>query len=211
MSPQSMWGIPGTAAWASRPEQPGVVTGQTPAPGSAATIPPPTAQQTHSAELAATALAERAGGNAGVPPVSAMPPVGTPQPAIGLSGERLTVTVTEVIDPGNEILTAAGFRLDVTERAVLVRTTVQNTGPGPHDCMPDLYLFLVAAGGGNLPKAPVAIAGHPAHRVGVPAGSSADGWTIFLIAADAELSGVRWCIRPDLADRTLTWSLPDVP
>ena len=74
--------------------------------------------------------------------------------------------------------------------------------------MPDLYLFLVDTAGRTLPKAPVAVAGHPAHRVGIAAGETAEGWTIFLIDAGVNLSGVRWCVRPDLADRTLTFSLP---
>lgn len=177
-SPESMWGIPGTATWANRADS---ATGAQVAPAQPPAAPPP---------------AERR-----------WVPVGSPQPATGLSGEQLTVTVAEVIDPGNDILNAAGFRLDDTERAVLVRTTIANAGPAPHDCMPDLYLFLMAADGSTLPKAPVAIAGRPAHRVGVAAGASVEGWTIFLIAADAELIGVRWCVRPDLSDRALTWSL----
>ncbi|WP_029137057.1 hypothetical protein [Nakamurella lactea] len=191
MSPESMWGVPGTAAWASREADPASTT-----------------QQGWSTEVTATTLAERAAGPAQVPPMTHTPPVGTAQRAVGLSGERLVVTVTEVVDPGDDILSAAGFRLDDTERAVLVRTTVANDGPAPHDCMPDLYLFLVAADGRALPKAPVAIGGHPAHRVGVAGGDSADGWTIFLIDSDVAVVGVRWCVRPDLADRTLTWSLP---
>lgn len=126
------------------------------------------------------------------PPPAGPSPYGAPQQATGLSGERLTVTVAEVIDPGNDALTSAGYRLDDGERAVLVRTTVANAGPAAHDCMPDLYLFLLDSGGKTLLKAPVSVAGHPAHRVGVAPGAQDVGWTIFLINADTELSGVRW-------------------
>jgi len=147
------------------------------------------------------------GDQPGAAPAAAGPPVGHAQRTVGLSGEQVTVTVAEVIDPGNDILSAAGYHLDNGERAVLVRTTLANAGPAPHDCMPDLYLFLVDAAGRTLPKAPVAVAGHPAHRVGVRPGAQADGWTIFLIDAATDLRGVRWCVRPDLIDRTLTWSV----
>ncbi|MGI8418687.1 MAG: hypothetical protein ACR2P2_21310, partial [Nakamurella sp.] len=184
-APESSWGLPGTAAWTDRQPPPG------PAPG---------AQQAHSAAIAESAQAT-------VAPVTQRHAVGVPAQATGLSGERVTVTVAEVIDPGNQVLTNAGYRLDDGERAVLVRTTVANAGPAAHDCMPDLYLFLVDADGKTLPKAPVSVVGHPAHRVGVAAGGQDDGWTIFLINADTTLSGVRWCVRPDLVDRTLTWSL----
>jgi len=157
--------------------------------------------------VAASTLAAAQDGPVPVASAVQAPAVGTAQQTVGLSGERVSVTVTEVIDPGNDVLTTAGYRLDDGERAVLVRTTLANAGPAPHDCMPDLYLFLLDATGRALPKAPVAVTGHPAHRVGVAAGAEADGWTIFLIDTATDLAGVRWCIRPDLLDRTLTWSL----
>lgn len=195
-SPQSVWGVPGNASWTTRGDQPG-----------AAPVPAPTVQAAESAAVAQSALAAAQAGSATVAPVAAGTPVGRAQRTVGLSGEQVSVTVAEVIDPGNDILTAAGYHLDDGERVVLVRTTLANAGPAPHDCMPDLYLFLVDAADRTLPKAPVAVAGHPAHRVGVPPGAQADGWTIFLIDAATDLRGVRWCVRPDLVDRTLTWSV----
>lgn len=133
--------------------------------------------------------------------------IGTPQSTTGLSGEQVTVTAAAVIDPGNELLTAAGYRLEPTERAILVRTTLSNAGPADHDTMPDLYLFLVDAAGATLAQAPVSVAGYFAHRVGVAPGATADGWTIFLIEATVTVTAVRWCVRPDLVDRTLSWSI----
>jgi len=195
-SAESVWGIPGTASWTSRADQP-----------AGAPVPPPTARATESAAVAQSALATAQADPTEVAPITAGPPVGRSQRTVGLSGEQLSVTVLQVIDPGNDILTSAGYRLDDGERAVLVHTALANAGPAEHDCMPDLYLFLVDAAGRTLPKAPVAVAGHPAHRVGVLSGAQADGWTIFLIDAATGLTGVRWSVRPDLIDRTLTWSL----
>lgn len=195
-SPASIWGIPGTASWTDR--APPDAAADTP-------VPPATTQAELSAVAAESAHAEA--GPSSVAPFDDSPRVGTPLRTNGLSGERVTVTVTQLIDPGNDVLTAAGYRLDATERAVLVRTTLSNAGPADHDTMPDLYLFLVDAGGATLPKAPVSVAGHPAHRVGVAPGVTVDGWTIFLIDEATAVAAVRWCVRPDLVDRTLTWSV----
>lgn len=117
------------------------------------------------------------------------------------------MTVDEAIDPADAVLAEAGFVSDPAERAVLVRTTVGNAGPAPHDCMPDLYLVLVDASGAVLQKAPMAVPGRPAHRVGVATGAGSDGWTLFLIPASTQLAAVRWSVRPDLLDRDLSWSL----
>ena len=59
--------------------------------------------------------------------------------------------------------------------------------------------------GAILTKAPMGVGSHPAYRVGVAAGGQADGWTVFLIPADTVLTDVVWSVRPDLADRTLSW------
>lgn len=133
--------------------------------------------------------------------------VGSTRSTTGLAGERLGVTVLEVIDPAQQILTSAGYVLDPDERALLVHTRVENAGPAPHDCMPDLYLVLSDASGRTLPKAPISVAGYPAHRVGVVPGGVADGWTVFLVGPQDRPTTVRWSVRPDLLDRTLDWSL----
>ena len=127
------------------------------------------------------------------------------QTTIGLAGEQLWVTLLEVIDPADGVLTNAGYRLDAGERAVLVRTAMANHGPAPHDALPDHYLVLRTSTGAILPKAPMGVGSHPAYRVGVAPGGQADGWTVFLIPADTVLTEVVWSVRPDLVDRTLTW------
>lgn len=175
------WGLPGSGAWARRE------------PSAAPSAPRPALD----ADGAPTSPRPSS-------PASAAP--GAPQRTVGLAGEHLSVTVSQVIDPATDVLTAAGYVLDPAERAVLVRTAIANHGPAAHDCMPDLYLVLVGADGGVLPKAPVSVAGYPAHRVGVAPGGVADGWTVFLIGADTAVETVRWSVRPDLVDRTLNWS-----
>jgi len=127
------------------------------------------------------------------------------QTTVGLAGEQLWVTLLEVIDPADDVLTNAGYRLDAGERAVLVRTAMANHGPAPHEALPDHYLVLRTASGAILPKAPMGVGSHPAYRVGVAPGGQADGWTVFLIPSDTELVEVVWSVRPDLVDRTLTW------
>jgi hypothetical protein len=127
------------------------------------------------------------------------------QTTIGLAGEQLWVTLLEVIDPADSVLTDAGYRLESGERAVLVRTAMANHGPAPHDALPDHYLVLRTATGAILTKAPMGVGSHPAYRVGVAPGGQADGWTVFLIPADTVLTDVVWSVRPDLADRTLSW------
>lgn len=200
-APESTWGIPGSSAWAnsrgSNAEPPSAETTQA--------VPAPSIRETESAAIAASILggeAMRSGGSV----MSGNPRVGASQPAVGLSGEQLLVTLDELVDPGNSLLTNAGYRLDPAERAVLVRSTVRNDGPAPHAAVPDVYLFLVDQSGRTLPKAPVSLADRPAHRIGIEPGHTSTGWTVFLIEAQVRLSGVRWCVRPDLADRTLTWS-----
>lgn len=177
------WGLPGSAAWARR-EQPG---------------PTPTA-------VPAAASGDDGQPTSPRPAAPTLAPPGHPQGTVGLAGEQLSVTVAQVLDPATDVLTAAGYVLDPTERAVLVQTRIANRGPAAHDCMPDLYLVLVTTGGAVLPKAPVSVAGYPAHRVGVAPGGVAEGWTVFLINADADVDAVRWSVRPDLLERTLNWS-----
>lgn len=175
------WGVPGSGAWARR--DPSAV--------------PSATRPAQDADDAPTSHRPSATPSAGA---------GQPLRTVGLAGEHLSVTVSQVVDPATDVLTAAGYVLDPAERAVLVRSAIANHGPAAHDCMPDLYLVLVGADGGVLQKAPVSVAGYPAHRVGVAPGGVADGWTVFLIAADAAVEAVRWSVRPDLVDRTLNWS-----
>ncbi|WP_353647817.1 hypothetical protein ABLG96_13075 [Nakamurella sp. A5-74] len=175
------WGLPGSGAWARRDP---------------------------SAVPSATRPAQDADDAPTSPRPSTPPSVaaGQPQRTVGLADEHLSVTVSQIVDPATDVLTAAGYVLDPAERAVLVHSVIANHGPAAHDCLPDLYLVLVGADGGVLQKAPVSVAGYPAHRVGVAPGRVAEGWTVFLIGATTDVEAVRWSVRPDLIDRTLNWS-----
>ena len=127
------------------------------------------------------------------------------QSVFGLFGEHLDVSLQQIIDPADEMLTAAGYRLDPSERALLVRTAIGNRGPVDFESLPDLYLVLVSGTGTVLQKAAVSVADYPAHRVGVPSGTQASGWTVFLVPPETEVAQVRWSVRPDLTDRTISW------
>lgn len=127
------------------------------------------------------------------------------QAVVGLFGEQLDVSLQQIIDPADQILTAVGYRLDPSERSLLVQTSVGNRGPIDYESLPDLYLFLQDGDGNILQKAAMAVGGYPAHRVGVPANSLVSGWTVFLVPAAGEVTEVRWSVRPDLANRTVVW------
>lgn len=111
----------------------------------------------------------------------------------------------QIVDPADVILTAVGYRLEPHERALLVQTAIGNPGPIDFESLPDLYLALRGSTGAVLAKAAMAVAGYPAHRVGVPAGTQSSGWTVFLVPGDTEVTEVLWSVRPDLVNRTISW------
>ena len=224
--PASVWGIPGTA-WA-RTDEDGPAD---PAPQSAPTADPsrfvlpdalvsahlgaPPAPADLGAPPVVSAPPALGASSApadnpppAAPPSEPVPPAFAPRAVAGLFGERLTVTVSAWLDPADTVLTGAGYRLDAGERAVLARTDLHNDGPIDYESLPDLYLELITAQGQHLAKASISAAGHPAHRVGVPAGSTSSGWTVFLVPADAQVAAIQWSVRPDLADRTVRWETP---
>jgi hypothetical protein len=133
------------------------------------------------------------------------------QPVVGLFGEQLDVGLQQILDPADAILTAVGYRIDEGERALLVQTSVGNRGPIAYESLADLYLEVLDARGTVLPKAAMAVAGYPAHTVGVPANTLASGWTVFLVPADTEVAQLRWSVRPDLPDRTVSWGFGPAP
>lgn len=177
---ESTWGLPGSSAWirSDEPEP-------EPEPESAAAEPEraPSASPTKRAMISGRPM----------------------ESVVGLFGEHLDVSLQNVVDPADQILTDVGYRLESGERALLVQTAVGNRGPIDFESLPDLYLVLVSGEGTILQKAAMAVAGYPAHRVGVPAGTQVSGWTVFLVPAATEVAEVRWSIRPDLVNRTVRW------
>lgn len=135
--------------------------------------------------------------------------VGTALHAEGLEGERLSITLVEVVDPADYLFTAAGYRLQEGERSVVVHTELTNKGAVAFQSLPDLYLVLVTPDGKTISKAPVSLSSRPPHRIGVPPGETAGGHTVYVVPEHTEVTSVRWSPRPDEESRTLTWVVED--
>jgi DNA-binding Lrp family transcriptional regulator len=133
--------------------------------------------------------------------------VGTTQQTVGLEGEQLSIQLVEVVDPADFLFTAAGYRLQEGERAVVVHTELTNRGTVPFSSLPDLYLLLVAADGQTVSKAPVSLSSRPPHRIGVQPGETAGGHTVYVLPDSTELTSVRWSPRPDDPAHSLTWEI----
>jgi hypothetical protein len=135
--------------------------------------------------------------------------VGTALQTEGLEGERLSITLVEVVDPADYLFTAAGYRLQEGERSVVVHTELTNRGTVSFQSLPDLYLVLVTPEGETISKAPVSLSSRPPHRIGVPPGETAGGHTVYVVPENTEVTSVRWSPRPDEESRTLTWTIED--
>lgn len=180
-------------------------TGATPDPPSRLRPPPPPPAPPAPQESLASPDAAAAA-NPGSSPTRRMMVSGRPMQSVtGLSGENLDVSLQQIIDPADPILTSVGHRLAPGERALLVQTSIGNPGPVDDESLSDEYLVVQGSTGEVLHKAPIVVAGYPAHRVGVPANSLVSGWTVFLVPAATEVTEVRWSVRPDLPDRTISW------
>jgi hypothetical protein len=205
--PASVWGVPGSSDWVRPADDRVGDSVDTADPTDSADIgeqvdtgPVPDNDPADGAEPAAA------------PPTRRVLTSGQPvQPVVGLFGEQLDVGLQQILDPADAILTAVGYRIDEGERALLVQTSIGNRGPVAYESLGDLYLEVVDAHGAVLPKAAMAVAGYPAHTVGVPANTLASGWTVFLVPADTEVAQLRWSVRPDLPDRTVSWGFGPAP
>lgn len=198
--PAAVWGVPGTSDWVRPSEEP--ATGSQPAePSAGPGEPKDDAEQAKRVTAADPAEPTRRVLTSGQPV----------QPVVGLFGEQLDVGLQQILDPADDILTAVGYRIDAGERALLVQTSIGNRGPVAYESLGDLYLEVVDAGGAVLRKAAMAVAGYPAHTVGVPANTLMSGWTVFLVPAGTEVAQVRWSVRPDLSDRTVSWGFGPAP
>jgi hypothetical protein len=124
-------------------------------------------------------------------------------------GEPVSIKMVEVVDPADFLFTAAGYRLQPGERAVVVHTELTNRGSAPFAALPDLYLVLVDNNGATVSKAPVSLSSRPPHRIGAKPGETAGGHTVYVLPESTELAAVRWSAQPDDDQRALTWTLPD--
>jgi hypothetical protein len=133
--------------------------------------------------------------------------VGSALQTEGLEGERLSITLVEVVDPADYLFTAAGYRLQEGERSVVVHTELTNRGAVAFQSLPDLYLVLVTPEGKTISKAPVSLSSRPPHRIGVPPGETQGGHTVYVVPEHTEVTSVRWSPRPDEESRALTWTV----
>jgi hypothetical protein len=127
----------------------------------------------------------------------------------GLEGEQLSVQLLEVQDPADYLFSAAGYRLEEGERAVVVHTEITNRGAIPFASLPDNFLELLAADGTAIGKAPVSLTSRPPHKIGVQPGETLGGHTVYVLPDATRVVSVRWSPRPEPDERTLTWSIED--
>ncbi|UOX92885.1 AsnC family transcriptional regulator [Amycolatopsis sp. FBCC-B4732] len=127
----------------------------------------------------------------------------------GLEGEQLSVQLLEVQDPADYLFSAAGYRLEDGERAVVVHTEITNRGAIPFASLPDNYLELIAADGTAIGKAPVSLTSRPPHKIGVKPGETLGGHTVYVLPDATRVVSVRWSPRPEPDERTLTWAIED--
>lgn len=135
--------------------------------------------------------------------------VGSALQTEGLEGEKLSITLVEVVDPADYLFTAAGYRLQEGERSVVVHTELTNRGTVAFQSLPDLYLVLVTPEGKTISKAPVSLSSRPPHRIGVPPGETQGGHTVYVVPENTEVTSVRWSPRPDEEARALNWTVED--
>ncbi len=136
--------------------------------------------------------------------------VGSKLDVDGPEGERITIQLVEVVDPGDFLFTAAGHELQDGERSVVVHTELTNRGSQPLTSLPDQYLVLVADDGSSVAKASVSLSSRPPHRIGVQPGETTGGHTIYVLSEDTVLSSLRWSPHPNDVQHTLTWDLSDL-
>ena len=151
-----------------------------------------------------------------LPPAASAPPAtnrtgrsGDVLETHGLEGEQLALQLLEVQDPADFLFSAAGYRLDDGERAVVVHTEITNRGSTPYASLPDNYLELITAEGDAVTKAPVSLSSRPPHRIGVRPGETAGGHTVYVLPDATRIVAVRWSARPEVDEHSVTWSIDD--
>jgi hypothetical protein len=125
----------------------------------------------------------------------------------GLGGQDLSIALLEVVDPADMIFSAAGYTLQDGERAIVVHTEITNHGPVSYDLLGDLYLYLVAADGTELSKAPLTLQSRPPHQIGIATAATSGGHTVYVVDDAVEITRVKWLPSPDNPSEAVTWSL----
>ncbi len=144
------------------------------------------------------------------PPATATPRTGRIGDALdsqGLDGEQLRLQLLEVQDPADYLFSAAGYRLDDGERAIVVHTEITNLGRIPFASLPDNYLELLTDDDTPISKAAISLTSRPPHRIGVQPGETLGGHTVYVLPEATTVRAVRWSPRPEPDERTLISSL----
>lgn len=135
------------------------------------------------------------------------------QSVAGPSGEQLRVAILQVVDPANELVTAAGIQVPLGHRAVLIHSTVANDGPAYYPATGDTNLVVETADRTLLGQSGMSLPDHRRFGNGLPPHEVADGWTLFFVPQIATLTGIKWCIRPQFPETIVGWpiALPQAP
>lgn len=143
----------------------------------------------------------------GVPPSAGWtrpPPSGAPSPpgsvgdrldGSGPGGERVGVTVVEVIDTADALFRAAGHTLRPGTRAAVVHTEVA-AGSSGYPTVPDTGLVLVLDDGRLVTRSAATMSSRAPFRGGVPPNTTDGGHTVFELDAQATIRAVRWRAAP---------------
>ena len=131
--------------------------------------------------------------------------VGGTQYIMGSAGMQLAVKLVEVVDPADFLFTAAGYRLQPGERAVVVHTELTNQGPAPFTTIPDTNLVLVTDNGQVITKAPAPLSSRPPYRTGVAPGETIGGHTVYVLPETMTITGIRWSEQPNAYGNCLVW------
>jgi len=135
--------------------------------------------------------------------------VGDVLESTGLEGESLAIHLLEVQDPADFLFGAGGYQLAEHERAIVVHSEFTNKGQVPFASLPDNYLELVTDGGHTIEKDPMSLTSRPPHKIGLAAGETASGHTIYVLSSDTRITAVRWSPRPEPDNRTCSWTIAD--
>ncbi|MBT2468281.1 DUF4352 domain-containing protein [Streptomyces sp. ISL-66] len=117
-------------------------------------------------------------------------------------GERLDVTLTQVVDP-------ASPAPDDTDRLVSVRFRLENTGTASYKDSPASSAHLLDSDGQRFTGLNASTGAGPAFpdTVTLDPGDSATGFVTFKLPKDAGLAAVQFALNGGLADDVGQWSL----
>ncbi|MFI7357082.1 hypothetical protein ACIBTP_24485 [Streptomyces avidinii] len=127
-----------------------------------------------------------------------------------LPGERLDVTLTQVVDPAAPAGSTDTGGPAGPDRLVATRLRLENTGTAVYQDSPAPATHLLDTAGQRFTGLDLPTAAGPAFPAAVTLGpgATAEGFVTFRIPADAEPAAVQFALNGGLADDVGQWSLP---